>query len=292
MSAAQTVHVTGLNVFPVKSCRGIALREALLTARGLEHDREWMIVDAAGRFLTQRQLPRLALIETELTADALRLRAPGQGTLDVPLALRQMPRLRVEVWRHGCEAFDEGTTPAKWFSDFLGGNFRLVRFDPAHRRLSDQDETGGVEAENRFSDGYPLLVLSEESLAELSRRIGGSAPLPMNRFRPNLVITGAGPHSEDRARALIGDGIELRMATPCIRCRITTTDQMTAEVGKEPLRTLATYRRDEQLDGVKFGMNAIVINGAGVRLTVGMDLRVEQPRTRVRAISINAKWAD
>lgn len=274
MSAASSVEITGLNIYPVKSCRGIALREALLTARGLEHDREWMVVDYAGRFVTQRQLPRLALIETELAPDALRLSAPRQKPLRVPLALREMARLRVEVWRHGCEAFDEGVEAAEWFSEFLGGKYRLVRFDPAHRRLSDLTETGGTEAENQFSDGYPLLVLSEESLAELNRRLGGAGPLPMNRFRPNLVIAGGGVHIEDRAARLTGEGIELALVKPCERCRITTTDQLTAEVGKEPLRTLATYRYDERLDGVAFGMNAIVIHGVGGPLAVGMKLRV------------------
>src|ERR1041385_6302750 len=134
MSAATVVHVTGLNVYPIKSCRGIALREATLTPRGLEHDREWMVVDITGRFVTQRQLPSMALIGTELATGALRLRAPGRAPLDIPLKLRTMPRLRVEVWRHGCEAFDEGADAAGWFSTVLGGAFRLVRFDPVHRR--------------------------------------------------------------------------------------------------------------------------------------------------------------
>ena len=276
MAAVRRVSITGLFIYPVKSCRGIGLREAMLTPRGLEHDREWMVVDYAGRFVTQRQLPRMALIETELAADALHLRAPGRATLTVPLAVRPLERMRVEVWRHGCEAFDESAAAAKWFSALLGGAHRLVRFDPGHRRLSDRGETGGVEAENRFSDGFPLLVISEESLAELNHRIGAPTPLPMDRFRPNIVIAGGHPHLEDRVPRLLGDGIELRLVKPCTRCRITTTDQLTAEVGKEPLRTLATYRHDERLEGVTFGMNAIVTAGAGVRLKVGMKLETPE----------------
>jgi uncharacterized protein YcbX len=253
MPAARQVTLTGLFVYPVKSCRGIALEEAVLTKRGLEHDREWMIVDADGSFLTQRQL-----------------HAPEQGEIELPLTTRALTRRRVRVWRHECEAWDEGDTVADWLTAVLGQLVRLVRFDPAHRRLSNTEWTGALEAENRFSDGYPVLVLSEESLAELNRRIGARVPLPLDRFRANLVIEGAGPHAEDSARTLKSQGVELRPVKPCVRCRITATDQLTAEVGTEPLRTLATYRHDEQLGGVTFGMNAIVAAGAGTTLRRGM----------------------
>jgi uncharacterized protein YcbX len=273
MPAKRRVTLTGLFVYPVKSCRGIALDEAVLTARGLEHDREWVIVDDTGAFLTQRQHPRLALIETELTAKALRLRVPGLAGIEVPLAVRVMPRRRVRVWRHECDALDEGDTAADWLTAFLGQPVRLVRFDPAHQRLSNTEWTGGLAAENRFSDGYPLLVLSEESLNELNRRIGAPVPLPLDRFRANLVIRGAGPHAEDFARSLTTSGVELRLVKPCVRCRITATNQRTAGVGKEPLRTLALYRHDEQLGGVTFGMNAIIGAGAGETLKCGMSFQ-------------------
>src|SRR5690242_11459976 len=133
MLATNAVQITGLHIYPVKSCRGIALPEALLTERGLEWDREWMVVDEAGRFVTQRQLPLLALIETELTPHSLRLKAPRQKMLEVPLAWRAMSQINVQVWRHQCLAFDEGADAADWYSSFLGGAFRLVRFDPTHR---------------------------------------------------------------------------------------------------------------------------------------------------------------
>lgn len=273
--AARRVTLSHLFVYPVKSCRGLARERAVLTARGLEHDREWMIVDADGNFLTQRQHPRLALVETELTNRVLRLRAPGVGPVELPLALRPGPRRRVRVWRHECEALDEGEAAAQWLQAFLGQPARLVRFDPNHRRLSNPEWTGGVAAENRFSDGYPLLVLSEESLDELNRRLGAASPLPLDRFRPNLVLRGAGPHAEDFARTLRARGVELRPVKPCVRCRITATDQRTAEVGREPLRTLATYRHDERLGGVTFGMNTIVVTGAGRTLRRGMRLHIE-----------------
>ena len=261
--------ITGLHIYPVKSCRGISLTTAELTGRGLAHDREWMVVDAEGQFLTQRALPRLALIETALTSDSLRLTAPGEAkALELSLVGRDLPRCRVQVWRDDCDAFDEGSAVAEWLSKFLGKTVRLVRFDPTHRRLSSHQWTHGMDAENRFSDGYPLLVIGEESLENLNSRL--DVALPMNRFRPNIVIRGLGPHGEDDAGLLSGDGFELRLVKPCDRCSITTTDQTTAVVGKEPLRTLATYRRDAALNGVTFGMNGIVGAHDGTPLAVGL----------------------
>ena len=265
--------ITGLHVYPVKSCRGISPAAAELTGRGLAHDREWMAVDAEGYFLTQRTLPRMALIETTLTSDTLRLSAPGQSrSLELSLAARDLPYCRVRVWRDDCAAFDEGPSAASWLSAFLGQAVRLVRFDPTYRRLSSHQWTQGVDAENHFSDGYPLLLISEESLEDLNSRL--NAPLPMDRFRTNIVIRGLGPHGEGDANVLRGDGFEIRLVKPCERCSITTTDQTTAAVGKEPLRTLATYRRDAALNGVTFGMNGIVTAQAGTLLNVGMAMIV------------------
>ena len=265
--------ITGLQIYPVKSCRGISLTAAELTSCGLAHDREWMVVDAEGQFLTQRTLPRMGLIGTALTSDTLRLSAPGQAdALELPLAGSDRPHCRVRVWRDDCAAQDEGSAAAGWFSAFLGQAVRLVRFDPAHRRLSDPQWTHGVDAENRFSDGYPLLVIGEESLEDLNRRL--DVALPMNRFRPNIVLRGLGSHGEDDANVLRGDDFEIRLVKPCERCSITTTDQTTAAVGKEPLRTLATYRRDLGLGGVTFGMNGIVTAHAGTQLAVGMTMFV------------------
>ena len=263
--------ITALHIYPVKSCRGISLAVAELSGRGLAYDREWMVVDADGQFLTQRALPRMALIETALTSDTLRLSAPGQSdALELSLAGRDLPLRRVRVWSDDCAAHDEGSAAAGWLSAFLGKAVRLVRFDPTHRRLSSHQWTHGVEAENRFSDGYPLLVISEESLEDLNSRL--DTALPMNRFRPNIVIRGIGPHGEDDANGLSGDGFEIRLVKPCVRCSITTIEQTTAAVGKEPLRTLATYRRDAALNGVTFGMNGIVIAHAGTPLAVGLRL--------------------
>lgn len=271
MTSSVYVTVSSLHIYPVKSCRGISLPITELTPRGLARDREWMVVDAAGRFLTQRELPRMALVKTEFAADHLRLSAPGQSEfLELPLAERTLPHRPVRVWDDDCEALDEGEEAAEWFGRFLGKSARLVRFDPAHRRLSSHEWTRSVDAENRFSDAFPVLIISEESLDELNRRL--TSPLPMNRFRPNIVVRGSGAHGEDHIDALDGDGFEIRLVKPCVRCRITATDQATAEVGKEPLQTLATYRRDAVLEGVTFGMNGIVAARPGARLAVGMRL--------------------
>jgi hypothetical protein len=270
-----TATLTGLFIYPVKSCRGIALRESRVTARGLDHDREWMIVDATGNFLTQRQLPRMALIETQLTRDALVLSSAGANPIEVPLQNAARELRSVQVWRHECGAFDEDDDAAHWLSDLLDRPVRLVRFDPEHRRSSNREWTGGIAAENRFTDGYPMLLVSEESLDELNRRLGDAGPLPMDRFRPNVVIRGVGAHGEDRLRSLHVGDIELRPIKPCTRCPITATDQRSAVTGAEPLRTLATYRRDQRLGGVTFGMNTILAAGDGLTLRVGTVLTAD-----------------
>jgi hypothetical protein len=263
-----------LHVYPVKSCRGLALESARVTAAGLEHDREWMIVTPGGRFLTQREEPRLALVEVRLGSGALRLAAAGSGSVSVPLDLAGGAPVEVTVWRDRCRALDQGDAAAAWLGDLLGRPLRLVRFDPAHRRPSDPTWTGGLEALNRFSDGFAMLALSRASLADLNGRL--AKPLPMDRFRPNLVLDGLPPYGEDALHDLVAGAVRLRRVKPCTRCTITTTDQATGTVeGEEPLRTLRGYRWDAALRGVTFGQNVIVVGGAGERLRTGMGLQPE-----------------
>jgi uncharacterized protein YcbX len=264
------ISIASLHVYPVKSCRGIERSTAVVTDAGFEHDREWMVVAPDGRFLTQREEPRLALVETQVDDARLRLSAAGHGFLDVPLALRGEPR-EVVVWRHRCMAHDQGETPARWLTEMLGRPLRLVRFDPAHRRLSDRAYTGPADGYSRFADAYAFLVLSLGSLADLNGRL--PAALPMNRFRPNIVLTGLEAYGEDAIHELRADGLTLRLVKPCGRCTITTTDQATAvRDPAEPLETLKSYRWDERLRGVTFGQNAIVIAGAGIPLRAGQEL--------------------
>jgi uncharacterized protein YcbX len=273
--------ISSLHVYPVKSCRGIALDSALLTATGIAFDREWMVVEPDGEFVTQRELPRLAMIEPRLTSDSLELSAPGLPPLKVPLAAdaRDRQPLRVRVWRDRLEALDEGDEAAYWLSEFLCIELRLVRFAPSSRRVSNKEFTREFDSEAKFADGYALLVIAEASLADLNRRLAEKslAALPMNRFRPNIVITGddLGPYDEDRMLWLRTEGIALKPVKACVRCQITGTDQMTAATSAEPLLTLATYRVNAELGGPAFGQNAIIVQGKGRSLHTGMQLEVE-----------------
>jgi uncharacterized protein len=264
------ITLAGLHVYPVKSCRGTALNEARLTAAGLEHDREWMVVTPEGRFVTQREQPHLARVATTLDDDALTLSTEGDGSLSVPLDARGTT-VEVTVWRDRCRALDQGDAAARWLSDLLDRPVRLVRFDPAESRLSDAAWTAGIEAPTRFSDGFALLAISRASLDDLNARL--PVPLPMDRFRPNLVLEGLPPYGEDGLADLLAGDIRLRRVKGCTRCSVTTTNQATGTVeGEEPLRTLKSYRWDPALRGVIFGQNLIVVAGAGTRLRVGAEL--------------------
>jgi uncharacterized protein len=267
-----SARIAALHHYPLKSARGIELEHALLTIAGFEDDRRWMLVTGAGRFLTQRELPRLALLEPRLSPTALLLTAPQRPQISIPLS-RQGQRRSVIVWRDQCEAFDEGDEVAAWLQAFLGRDCRLVRFDPAHRRLSAREWTGEFEADVRFSDGFPILAVNAASLTELNSRL--AVRLPVNRFRPNIVLEGLQPYDEDRIDELCGDGVRLRLVKACTRCQITVTNQDSGEVeGEEPLRTLRQYRYDPGLHGVCFGQNAIVVEGAGATLRRGQTLDI------------------
>jgi uncharacterized protein YcbX len=268
----RSASIAALHVYPIKSAGGIELECAALTHAGIAHDRRWMLVRPNGAFLTQRELPRLALLRPSVSETELRLQAPGLPDISLPLAQLGEPR-RVTVWGHSCDAYDEGEGAAEWLEQFLGCPCRLVRFDPAHRRLSDREWTGEVEAENRFSDGFPVLAISNASLLDLNARL--SQPIPMNRFRPNIVLDGLDAFDEDRLEELSTEDIRLRIVKPCTRCIITTTNQATgSREGDEPLRTLKSYRYSSALRGVCFGQNLIVVSGVGAQLRRGQTLHL------------------
>ncbi|HEY4367306.1 MAG TPA: MOSC N-terminal beta barrel domain-containing protein [Steroidobacteraceae bacterium] len=264
--------ITALNIYPVKSCRGIALERARIAATGFDHDREWLIVDGNGRFVTQREEPRLALIVTAISNTDLILTAPGNGTLAVPLDLAENP-VEVTCWRDRCAAFDAGDEAAQWIERFLGAPHRLVRFNRERPRASDAAWTREVQALNQFSDAFPWLIIGAASLRDLNTRL--AVQLPMNRFRPNIVIDGLPAYGEDEVHEFQGGNVRLRIVKGCTRCAITTTDQETGErATDEPLRTLSKYRLDRQLKGVIFGQNAILLEGVGKELSVGQELAV------------------
>ncbi len=276
--------IAALWVYPVKSCAGVQVQEAILTETGLEFDRAWMVVDEHGVFLTQRECPRMALIQPQLKYHDMVLRAPGMLALHIALDQVQEP-VRVKIWDDEVKAYDMGPIAAQWFSDFLGAKVRLVRFDPDEKRVSSPRWTGGVEALNQFSDGYPVLLVSEASLAGLNEKLlaTGSAAVGMARFRPNIVLGDAGgggqlsPHDEDRLDLLqIGtdQGLaQLKPVKPCARCPIPNIDPATALSGPDVGDMLQTYRQDPRLKGaLSFGMNAIVLHGSDHLLKVGQSI--------------------
>ncbi|MCB1625264.1 MAG: MOSC domain-containing protein [Pseudomonadales bacterium] len=264
------MHVAAINIYPIKSCAGIALKTSRLLDTGFEWDRHWMLVDPADRFVTQRELPQLATVVPHFESHELVVAAPGESDLSVPLAPVGKSHA-VRLWRDRVRGRDCGDSAAAWFSRVSGRPLRLVAFDPALARVSNQAFTAPAVAHTEFADGYAVLVLSESSLEDLNSRL--AAPLPMTRFRPNLVLRGSRAYQEDEIRSLqIGD-VELRIVKPCERCKITTVDQNTGRAeGDEPLRTLRTYRYDRQLKGVIFGQNAIVMRGIGQQIAVGMPI--------------------
>lgn len=268
--------LSGLHLHPIKSCAGIAVDEALVIETGLEFDRAWMVVDADGAFVSQRELPRMALVKPTLRHADVVLRAPGMLALHLQLDTVEAA-CRVRVWDDSVAAFDMGDLAAQWFSDFLGRRVRLARFDPSARRLSDRRWTGAIEAENAFSDGFPLLVASTASLAELNRRLlaGGHDAVSMQRFRPNLVIDGLPEaHDEDFVDILTiesPDGpVVLKLVKPCGRCTIPDVDLASAAQGHAIADTLAAYRAEPRIGGgLAFGMNAVIVAGTEHRLRVG-----------------------
>ena len=276
-----TARLARLFVYPVKSCAGVEVREALLTETGLDLDRAWMVVDEAGTFVTQRELPRMALVKPQLKLHEVVLRAPGMLALHLQVDTVEEP-VRVRVWDDEVPAFDMGDVAAQWFTDFLGRKLRLVRFDPEHRRLSNPRWTGGAEALNQFSDGYPLLVASTASLDQLNAKLAaaGHAPVGIERFRPNLVLDGLEAHDEDRLDviriATEGGEVQLRPVKPCPRCPIPNIDPATAESEPVVTDTLQGYRRNDLLDGaITFGMNAIVVDGLDRTLRAGQAVSAD-----------------
>jgi uncharacterized protein YcbX len=271
--------IAALYVYPVKSCAGVPLQRAELTETGLDLDRAWMVVDERGEFVTQRELPRMALVRPQLKHSEVVLRAPGMLALHLTIDAVEAP-LRVRVWDDEVAAYDMGAVAAQWFSDFLGRPLRLVRFDPEQRRLAKLEWTGGVEALNQFSDGYPLLVASTASLALLNEKLAakGLAPVTMERFRPNIVLEACEPHDEDRVdllRIATDSGeVRLRLVKPSPRCPIPDVDPVTAQVASFVGDTLQAYRQDARIGGrVSWGMNAIALEG------VDQVLRSGQPVT-------------
>lgn len=275
----QTVSIANLHVHPVKSCARITPERALVTETGLEWDRQWMVVDEQGQFVSQREAPRLAQVRPTLRASDLMLRAPGMLALHLALDAIES-ETTVQVWNDRLRAGDMGDLAAQWFSDFLGRRVRLARFDPEVQRVSDSRWTGDTRAFAAFADAFALLVVSSASMAELNRRLAarGATAVQSDRFRPNLVLDGLSTHEEDWINRIQFDTVDgpvvLRLVKPCVRCSIPDVDPQRGELDHAVSAELAAYRADARMNGqVTFGMNAIVEQGVDRWLQAGVTGR-------------------
>ena len=273
-----------ITLYPIKSCGGLSLQEVTLTTSGLMtaqiYDREWMVVGPDGACLTQREHPRMALIVPTLKADTLELRAPGMLRLEIPLGLPDpdhAPTLTTQVWDDTVLAYDCDELTAEWFTQAIGVPCRLARFHAKAERAVSTKWTDGVAATTMFSDGYPILVAGAASLDDLNDKLraAGREALPMNRFRPNLVISGIEAFEEDYAESFEIGEVTLKPVKPCPRCPMPSVDQATGTFGPDPLDIMQSYRAKPELEGALcFGMNSILIAGDEQRVRIGQEIVV------------------
>lgn len=262
------ITLSQLTCYPIKACRGHEVELSDVERMGLAGDRRMMLVTPEGHFLTQREHPRLALITPSVSGERLTLAAPGVDNLTL-LIRKSGPIFPVDIWdSQGVQAVDQGNEAAAWFSEQLGASVRLVHIAEGYQRklsakyaVSPDDHTG-------FADGYPILLISEESLGDLNARL--DTPVPMNRFRPNVVVKGCDPFTEDGWKRIRIGTVEMAIVKPCARCVVTTIDKETLAKNKEPLKTLASYRT--KMNGAMFGQNVIPLNEGWLEL--GMNVEV------------------
>lgn len=266
------VRVSALFSYPVKGCAGVELTRTAVFDAGIEHDRTFMVVDSEDKFRSQRNEPTMAVVRPTVLDGGSRLALSAPGVEDLVIEVEpEAPRRQVTVQRWQVIAADQGDEVAEWFSTVLGKPSRLVTVAPEHERVTP----GELEGTTAFADAHALLIASEASLDELNSRIleRGAEPVPMDRFRPNIVLSGwPEPHTEDRVRRIsIGDA-EFGYAMVCIRCTVPMVDQATGrKAGPEPIRTLADYRRDPS-GGVTFGMKAAVVRPGTIAVGDEVDV--------------------
>jgi uncharacterized protein len=250
-------------IYPVKSLAGIRLIEAEVEEKGFRHDRRWMLVDKAGRFVSQREYPHLALLGVELEVDRLKVfdRKNPDHSIFIPFDLAAGPEILVTIWDDEVSALVVDAKISDWFSAFLGFEVNLVVMPEASKRPVDPRYAVNGESVS-FADGMPYLIIGQASLDELNSKL--EQPVPMNRFRPNLVFSGGAPFQEDQLRKIRIGTVEFQIVKPCARCVMTTVDQDTAEQGKEPLKTLASFRTVN--NKVMFGQNVVALSHGKVRL--------------------------
>jgi uncharacterized protein YcbX len=262
------ITLSSLTYYPIKACRGFDVSESHVERMGLADDRRMMVVTPEGEFLTQREHPRLALVTPTLSNNSLTLSAPNFDSIQFPIQKSGTPTL-VDIWASkGVHAIDQGEESAGWFSDWLGVSVRLVHVADGYKRKLNREYAVSTEDHTGFADGYPILIISEASLQDLNSKL--ISPLPMNRFRPNIVVQNCEPFAEDTWKRIRIGNVDMALVKPCPRCVVTTIDKETLEKSKEPLKTLAAYRNQE--DGAMFGMNVIPLNEGEIK--VGMSVEV------------------
>lgn len=262
------ITISSLIYYPIKACRGFEVGAAKVERMGLQHDRRIMVVTPDGGFLTQREFPRLALVSPKLNNGTLELSAPGFGSIQLGIQTDGMP-VSVNVWKSkGVQAIDQGEEAAEWFSDWLGSPVRLVHIADGYTRRVNESYAVNEDDHTGFADGYPILLTSEEGLQDLNSRL--ESPVPMNRFRPNVIVRGGQPFAEDTWNRIRAGSVELAVVKPCARCVVTTIDKETLERRKDPLKTLGKYRKHAL--GAIFGQNVIPLSEGILRC--GMRVEV------------------
>lgn len=261
--------VSHLFIYPIKSLGGISVSSSLVTSRGLQHDRRWMLVDENHEFLSQRILPQMALLQAQLTPDGLQVKhKKSDEAFFLPFEFGAGQKLNVQVWADQCIAETTSKEADAWFSEMLSIKCRLVYMPEETNRQVDTHYARNNEITS-FSDGFPFLLIGQSSLDDLNRRL--PEPLPMNRFRPNVVVSGSTPYEEDQWRQFLINRIQFYGVKPCARCTVTTIDQEEAQKEKEPLKTLATYRMKNNT--IYFGQN-LLHQGNG-KVNVGDEVFIQ-----------------
>lgn len=276
--------LSAITLYPIKSCAGLSLEEATLTPLGVMtgqiYDREWMVVDHNGMCLTQREHPRMALIKPTLKGTTLEVQAPGMLRLEIPLGLpdpQTAPTLTTKLWDDTVLAYDCDALTAEWFTRAIGVPCRLARFHANAERPVSTKWTNGVQAATMFSDGYPVLVVGSASLDDLNQKLlaAGRQAIPMNRFRPNLVIDGIEAFEEDYAESFQIGAVVLKPVKPCPRCPMPAINQATGTYGPDPMDIMQSYRAKPEVEGALcFGMNSILTAGEDQRVRVGQEIEV------------------
>ena len=262
------IQLSNLTYYPIKACRGFDVAESQVERMGLANDRRMMVVTPAGEFLTQREYPRLALVTPAVNNGMVTLSAPNFDSLQFGIQSTGTPT-SVNIWKSkDVSAIDQGDESAQWLSDWLGVSVRLAHVADGFKRKLNPAYAINTDDHTGFADGYPILIISEESLLDLNSKLDSA--VPMNRFRPNIVVKGCDPFAEETWKRIRIGGVEMALMKPCARCMVTTIDKDTLAKSKEPLKTLSTYRKQEL--GVIFGMNIIPLNEGVIR--VGMSVEV------------------